>query len=31
LARLVATLEEQFAERARLEAAIREDLRRLGF
>jgi type I restriction enzyme M protein len=30
MARLVATLEEQFAESARLEAAIRENLRGLG-
>ena len=31
MARLVATLEEQFAESARLEAAIRENLRGLGY
>jgi type I restriction enzyme M protein len=31
MARLTATLEEQFAEGARLEVAIRENLRRLGF
>ncbi len=31
MARLVATLEEQFAESAKLEAAIRENLRGLGY
>ncbi len=31
MARLVATLQEQFAEAARLEEAIRENLRRLGY
>jgi type I restriction enzyme M protein len=31
MSRLVATLEEQFAESAKLEAAIRENLRGLGF
>jgi hypothetical protein len=29
--RLVATLDEQFTEGARLEAAIRENMQRLGF
>jgi hypothetical protein len=31
MARLVATLEEQFTESTRLEAAIRENLRGLGY
>jgi type I restriction enzyme M protein len=31
MTRLVATLEEQFAEGARLETAIRENLRGLGY
>jgi type I restriction enzyme M protein len=31
MARLVATLEEQFAESGKLEAQIRDSLRRLGY